>query len=106
MREYAIARGRLGFYSVCLVIVNATVIDLTNIPNAMWKVLMCQWFAPTKLVVTFETEGQGRFSPEELRGLVERDETGRVIRLHLPKKTVLIANHQVRRPRSVIAHSL
>ena len=28
------------------------------------SVLMCQWFAPTKLVVTFEQEGQGRFTEE------------------------------------------
>lgn len=56
---------------------------------------MCQWFAPTKLVVTFETEGQGRFSDEEIQKLIQRDETGRVIALNLPQKTVLIANHQV-----------
>ena len=59
-------------------------------------VLASQWFAPTNLVLSFETEGQGKFTPEELEGLVERDSQGRVISLNLPKKSVLIANHQVR----------
>ncbi|PCH33504.1 acyltransferase-domain-containing protein [Wolfiporia cocos MD-104 SS10] len=58
-------------------------------------VLMCQWFAPTKLVVSFETEGQGRFTDEQLESLVERDGEGRVVGLRLPQRAVLIANHQV-----------
>ncbi|EJF66552.1 hypothetical protein DICSQDRAFT_142143 [Dichomitus squalens LYAD-421 SS1] len=58
-------------------------------------VLMSQWFAPTILVLSFETEGQGKFTPEEIEGLVERNSDGRVIALNLPKKSVLIANHQV-----------
>ena len=37
-----------------------------------------------------------KFTPEEIDGLVERDSSGRVIALNLPKKTVLIGNHQVR----------
>ena len=60
------------------------------------SVLSSQWFAPTELVISFETEGQGKFTPEEIDGLVERDSSGRVIALNLPKKTVLIGNHQVR----------
>ncbi|KAI0757160.1 acyltransferase-domain-containing protein [Daedaleopsis nitida] len=58
-------------------------------------VLSSQWFAPTQFVISFETEGQGAFSPEEIEGLVQRDGSGKVIALGLPKKTVLIANHQI-----------
>lgn len=57
---------------------------------------MCQCFAPTKLVVTFEKDGLGKFSPEELENMVSRDKNGNVY-LNLPTKSVLIANHQVRR---------
>jgi hypothetical protein len=56
---------------------------------------MCSWFAPTKLVITFETKGLGKFTGEELEKLVERDSKGNV-HLNLPAKSVLIANHQVR----------
>ena len=59
------------------------------------SVLMCQWFAPTKLVVTFEQEGQGRFTEEQIAQVVERDARGRVVGLRLPQRAVLIANHQV-----------
>ncbi|KAI0335978.1 hypothetical protein GY45DRAFT_1291537 [Cubamyces sp. BRFM 1775] len=58
-------------------------------------VLACQWFAPTKLVLSFETEGQGKFTPEEIETLVQRDKNGRVTALNLPQKAVLIANHQI-----------
>ncbi|KAL1952116.1 hypothetical protein VTO73DRAFT_1265 [Trametes versicolor] len=58
-------------------------------------VLMSQWFAPTKLVLSFETEGKGRFTPEEIETLVQRDQHGTIVGLNLPQKTVLIANHQV-----------
>jgi hypothetical protein len=58
-------------------------------------VLMCQWFAPTRLVVTFETEGEGRWTPEELAHVVVRDSAGSVVALELPKKSVIVANHQV-----------
>ncbi|TFK83599.1 hypothetical protein K466DRAFT_498155 [Polyporus arcularius HHB13444] len=58
-------------------------------------VLSSQWFAPTELVISFETEGQGKFSPEELETLVERDKNGKVVSLNLPPKTVFIANHQI-----------
>ena len=58
--------------------------------------LSSQWFAPTELVISFETEGQGKFTPEEIEGLVVRDKNGTVVALNLPRKTVLIANHQVR----------
>lgn len=59
-------------------------------------VLSFQWFAPSKLVVTFEREGPGAFTDEEVEGLVVRNEKGRVVKLNLPQKSVLIANHQVR----------
>ena len=56
---------------------------------------MCQWFAPTKLKVTFETEGMGAFTPEEIKRYIVRDKNGKPIALDLPTKFVLIANHQV-----------
>ncbi|KAL6304272.1 acyltransferase-domain-containing protein [Sparassis latifolia] len=58
-------------------------------------VLMSQWFAPTKLVISFETEGLGKFAYEELQEMVVRDNGGRVVGLNLPQKAVLIANHQI-----------
>jgi len=58
---------------------------------------MNQWFAPTALSITFETQGQGKFSPEEIQHIVERDPSGKVAALHLPPKSVIISNHQVRR---------
>lgn len=58
--------------------------------------LMNQWFAPTKLSITFETEGQGKFTEEEIHNIVERDVSGKVIALYLPSKCVTISNHQVR----------
>ena len=65
-------------------------------------VLASQWFAPTNLVLSFETEGQGKFTPEEIDGLVERDRNGRVVSLNLPQKSVLIANHQVHECRPLL----
>ena len=59
-------------------------------------VLMCQWFAPSRLVITFEHDGPGAFSIDEIRDMTTRDGDGRVLSLHLPEKSVLIANHQVR----------
>ena len=58
--------------------------------------LTCQLFAPSTLRVTFETEGQGKFTKEEINEIVARDASGKVIELRLPQKVVLIANHQVR----------
>ena len=56
---------------------------------------MCQLFAPTKLRVTFETEGLGAFTPEQIERTVVRDASGNVVQLRLPPKMVIIANHQV-----------
>lgn len=56
---------------------------------------MNQWFAPTRISITFEQEGQGKFTEKEIGHIVERDASGRVVALHLPSKAVLIANHQV-----------
>ncbi|KAJ7462658.1 acyltransferase-domain-containing protein [Mycena galericulata] len=58
-------------------------------------ILMSQWFAPTKLVISFEREGKGRFTPEEIENIVIRGDDGQVVCLDLPKKFILIANHQV-----------
>ncbi|KAH0838470.1 acyltransferase-domain-containing protein [Lanmaoa asiatica] len=57
--------------------------------------LMNQWFAPTKLSITFETEGQGKFTEEEIQNVVERNASGKVIALQLPSRCVIISNHQV-----------
>ena len=57
-------------------------------------VLMCQWFAPTKLRITFETEGKGKLTPKEISQIVRKDENGNVVSLDIPNKFVLTANHQ------------
>ena len=58
---------------------------------------MSQCFAPTKIVITFETEGQGKFTPEEITQIAVCDPaSGEVVQLRLPTKSVIIANHQVR----------
>jgi hypothetical protein len=56
---------------------------------------MCQWFAPTKLVISFEREGKGRFTAEEIDALVVKGENGEVASLNLPTKFILIGNHNV-----------
>ncbi|KAL4068237.1 acyltransferase-domain-containing protein [Scleroderma yunnanense] len=56
---------------------------------------MNQWFAPTALSVTFEAHGRGKFTPQEIQQIVERDPSGKVVALHLPSKSVIISNHQV-----------
>ncbi|KAF9036424.1 hypothetical protein BDZ89DRAFT_1011267 [Hymenopellis radicata] len=58
-------------------------------------ILICQWFSPTSLSVTFETEGKGRFSQEDIENIVVRNERGGVVSLNLPTKFVMIANHQI-----------
>ncbi|KAF8528136.1 acyltransferase-domain-containing protein [Hysterangium stoloniferum] len=52
-------------------------------------VLMTQWFAPTRVLLTFE----GDNIKEE--DVLVRDVNGRVVKLNLPEKMVLIANHQI-----------
>jgi len=59
------------------------------------QILMSQWFAPTKFKITFETEGMGAFTPEEIERYIIKDDKGNAIALDLPTKFVLIANHQV-----------
>lgn len=73
-----------------------SIIASPNYVVAWVAVLSFQWFAPSKLVVTFEREGPGAFTDEEVSGLVVRNKNGRVAKLNLPQKSVLIANHQVR----------
>ncbi|KAJ7293311.1 acyltransferase-domain-containing protein [Mycena rebaudengoi] len=58
-------------------------------------ILMCQWFAPTKLIVTFEKEGKGKFTEEEIQRIVVKNQDGEVVSLNLPTRVILIANHQV-----------
>lgn len=57
---------------------------------------MCQLFAPTKFHITFEREGKGRFTEEEIERILVRDKSGAVVSLNMPHKHILIANHQVR----------
>ncbi|KIK98802.1 hypothetical protein PAXRUDRAFT_823470 [Paxillus rubicundulus Ve08.2h10] len=57
--------------------------------------LMNHWFAPTRVSITFETQGQGKLTEEQIRQIVERDASGKVVALHLPSKSVIISNHQV-----------
>lgn len=57
---------------------------------------MCCWFAPSKLRITFETQGMGAFTQDELDRYVLRDAAGTPVALDLPTQFVLIANHQVR----------
>lgn len=63
--------------------------------HVRFAVLMCQWFAPTKLRITFETRGPGKFSQEEMRRVVVKNIQDQIVSLNLPTKFVLIANHQV-----------
>nr|GAT49781.1 lysocardiolipin acyltransferase [Mycena chlorophos] len=58
-------------------------------------ILMCQWFAPTKLRITFETEGKGKLSTEQIERIAVKDERGNVVSLNLPTKFVYISNHQI-----------
>ena len=44
-------------------------------------------FAPTSFVITTDT-------PPEVSGLVERDEQGRMTKINLPDRLVIVANHQ------------
>ncbi len=89
---------RKGLLGRCSVSVSLPVGEACRKVEQEWGVLvlLSQWFAPTHLVLSFETEGHGKFTPEELEALVERDKQGNVTALNLPRKTVLIANHQVR----------
>jgi hypothetical protein len=58
-------------------------------------VLITQWCGPTQLVLTFEDEGPGKFSQREIDKMAVRDKKGNVISLNLPKRAVVISNHQV-----------
>lgn len=65
-----------------------TAIRKTKANFGLLLVLMCQWFAPTSLVITCEG-GNG------IEDIVVRDETGRVTELRLPPQVVMIPNHQI-----------
>ncbi|KAI0308051.1 acyltransferase-domain-containing protein [Multifurca ochricompacta] len=58
-------------------------------------VLLCQWFAPTRIIITLEHDGPGAFSQGEIDSIAIRDSHGRVLGINLPQNSVLIANHQV-----------
>lgn len=90
-QESASARAPLALFAVShYVLLNWLISNL-----AQCLVLMSQWFAPSRLVITFEHDGPGAFSINEIRDMTTRGGDGRVLGLHLPKKSVLIANHQV-----------
>jgi hypothetical protein len=57
---------------------------------------MSQCFAPTRLTITFELNGPGAFSQDEIDNIAVRGSDGRVLSLKLPQKSILVANHQVR----------
>lgn len=57
---------------------------------------MCQWFAPTKFNITFQQDGSGALTQEEIESIVIRDKNGSIEYLNLPTRFVLTANHQVR----------
>ncbi|EUC63798.1 acyltransferase [Rhizoctonia solani AG-3 Rhs1AP] len=65
-----------------------TLIRKTKASFGLLLVLMCQWFAPTSLIITCE----GRNGIEDL---VVRDENGRVTELKLPPQVVMMPNHQI-----------
>ncbi|KAI9462312.1 acyltransferase-domain-containing protein [Lactarius psammicola] len=58
-------------------------------------ILMSQYFAPTRLIITFEQNGPGAFSQDEIDNIAIRGSNGRVLALKLPQKSILVANHQV-----------
>ena len=55
----------------------------------LWVVLICQWFAPTKVLITLEGDN---IKDEDF---IVKDEVGNVVGLKLPEKLVIMANHQV-----------
>ncbi|KIY65512.1 hypothetical protein CYLTODRAFT_424273 [Cylindrobasidium torrendii FP15055 ss-10] len=58
-------------------------------------VLICSIFSPTTLRVSFETEGNGRFTQAEVDSIAKYNDAGQVVGLNLPNKVVVISNHQV-----------
>ncbi|KAJ4486373.1 acyltransferase-domain-containing protein [Lentinula aciculospora] len=58
-------------------------------------ILMCQWFSPTNLQITFEASGMGAVPQDVVESIVVRDKKGNVVSLDLPSKFVYIANHQI-----------
>lgn len=56
-------------------------------------VFICQFFAPTRFVITYE----GDNITEDT--LFTKDSSGKVIKVNLPDKLVIMANHQVRTKR-------
>lgn len=62
--------------------------------NSNCLALLSQLFAPTSFRVTFESEGPGAFTNEQVEEMVVRDANGRVTELRLPNKLVIVANHQ------------
>jgi hypothetical protein len=72
-------------------------IDRVHSVDHDFIVLMSQLCGPSKFIVTFEDEGQGRFTQKEIDNMVVRDKKGTILYLNLPQKSVVISNHQVRR---------
>ncbi|KAH7880506.1 acyltransferase-domain-containing protein [Lentinula edodes] len=58
-------------------------------------VLMCQWFSPTSLKITFEANGKGAIPQDVVESILVRDKEDKVVSLNLPSKFVYIANHQI-----------
>ena len=56
---------------------------------------LCQVFAPTSLSLTFETEGPGALTTDEIEKIVVRNAAGEVTELRMSNRMVIMANHQV-----------
>jgi hypothetical protein len=90
MLEFVSARGHLVLF-----LVSPLAYPLPHPAHSPSLVLMCQWFAPSTLLITLERDGPGAFSQDEIDKIAIRGSDGRVLGLNLPRKSVLIANHQV-----------
>jgi len=61
----------------------------------LFTVLITQLFAPTSFHVTFETDGMGALSLDDIVFMAKKDSDGNLVGLNLPRKFVFTSNHQV-----------
>jgi hypothetical protein len=90
MPAFASVRAHMAPFSV------SPSFDFDRISSFLPPVLMSQWFGPTRLIITFQLDGPGAFSQDEIDNIAVRGRDGRVSSLNLPRKCILVANHQVR----------
>ena len=91
LKAFGTAKGLLD----CLSVSTRLARCLAETADARSIALMSQVFAPTSLRVTFESEGPGAFTREQVEEMVVKDANGAVTELRLPNKMVIVANHQV-----------